>query len=99
LLVNNLQSSTTSPKTIEFTKEQEKITHLQKELLFGKFGYLKNSFCIPNLFFDLSITFKHIIWPMSNQFAPIYFSGKNSLMKHLWYHWGVKKTDLGHFGK
>jgi hypothetical protein len=95
LLVNNLQSNTTRSKNIEFTKEEEKITHLQKELLFGKFGFLKNSLCIQNLLFDLSISLKHIIWPISSQFARIYFLGKSCLMKHLWYHGGQKKLTWG----
>ncbi len=97
-MVNNLQSNTSSSEIIEFTKEEEKIIHLQKELLFGKFGFHKNSLCIQNLLFYLSISFKHIIWPISSQFAWIHFSSKSFLMIHLWYH-GGKKTDLGHFGK
>jgi hypothetical protein len=95
LLVKNLESNISSSEIIEFTKEEEMITHLQKELLFSKFGFLKISLCIQNLLFDLSISFKHIIWPISSQFAQIYFSGKSSLMKHLWYHGGGKKLSWG----
>jgi hypothetical protein len=50
--------------------------------------------CIPNLLFDLSITFKHIIWPISSQFARIYFSGKSS-HETLVVSWGAKKLTWG----
>jgi hypothetical protein len=54
-LVNNLQSNTTSSEIIEFTKEEEKITHLQKELLFGKFGSLKHHCAFKTYFLILAL--------------------------------------------